>query len=375
MSSALLGGITPRAFLARHWQRRPLVVRGAIPDFREPLTISDLFRLAASSEIESRLVQRPARKWRLEQGPFSRAALARMPEKRWTLLVQGVNVVVPGVDRLMREFAFASYARLDDVMVSYAAPGGGVGPHVDSYDVFLVQGTGRRRWRVAPPRAYRLDERAPLKILADFRPEQEWVLETGDLLYLPPGWAHEGTALCSCLTYSIGFRAPSAQDLGVAFLQFLEDRISREGRYADPGLKPQRHPARLGEDLLARYARLLRGLPGSRSDVREFVGRYLTEPKPNVRFAPPSRPLGMRQFMRMIARHGLRLAAGTIMLYRGGRFFVNGESATARHGRALLARLADRRALEAGILPAEDAAELLYTWYRSGYLDVGETDG
>jgi len=375
MPLALLGGLTPRAFLARHWQRRPLVVRGAISHFREPLTVPELFRLASRSEVESRLVQRPARKWRLDHGPFSRAALERMPGTRWTLLVQGVNLVVPEADRLMRKFAFASYARLDDVMVSYAAPGGGVGPHVDSYDVFLVQGTGKRRWQIAPPRAYRLDERAPLKILADFRPEQEWVLNTGDLLYLPPGWAHDGTALSPCLTYSIGFRAPSAQELAVSFLQFLEDRVSREGIYADAGLKPQRHPARLGDDLLARYARLLHGLPGSRADLREFAGCHLSEPKSNVRFEQPARPLGTRRFLHVVTRRGLRLVAATIMLYRGNRFFVNGESVTVRDGRALLARLADRRALEPGIIPAEDAAELLYTWYRSGFLELGDTDG
>lgn len=374
MRSTLLGGLTPRAFLTRHWQRRPLVVRGAIPAFRDPMTVADLFRLAARDDAESRLVRRRARKWMLTRGPISRAALGRMPDSRWTVLVQGVNHFVPAVDRLMREFAFASFARLDDVMVSYAAPGGGVGPHVDSYDVFLLQGTGKRRWRIGPPRAYRLLAGAPLRILADFRSAQEWVLEAGDLLYVPPGWAHDGTALEPCLTYSIGFRAPTAQELATGYLQFLEDHLTRSGSYADPGLKPQHRPARLGDELLDRYARMLRRLPGSRSDVREFLGRYLSEPKPHVRFAPPARLPGMHRFALSIAKRGLRLAAATIMLYRGNRFFVNGESVTIRESRALLARLADRRALEPGILPAEDAARLLYTWYRYGYLDLGAAD-
>lgn len=374
MRSTLLGGLTPRAFLSRHWQRRPLVVRGAIPAFRDPMTVADLFRLAARDDAESRLVRRQARKWMLTRGPISRAALGRMPDSRWTVLVQGVNHFVPAVDRLMREFAFASFARLDDVMVSYAAPGGGVGPHVDSYDVFLLQGTGKRRWRIGPPRAYRLLAGAPLRILADFRSAQEWVLEAGDLLYVPPGWAHDGTALEPCLTYSIGFRAPTAQELATGYLQFLEDHLTRSGSYADPGLKPQHRPARLGDELLDRYARMLRRLPGSRSDVREFLGRYLSEPKPHVRFAPPARLPGMHRFALSIAKRGLRLAAATIMLYRGNRFFVNGESVTIRESRALLARLADRRALEPGILPAEDAARLLYTWYRYGYLDLGAAD-
>jgi 50S ribosomal protein L16 3-hydroxylase len=375
MRHTLLGGLTPRAFLARYWQRRPLVVRGALPGFHDPLGVDDLFGLAARDDAESRVVRRLPRRWTLAHGPFSRASLHRMPDARWTLLVQGVNHHFPDVDRLMRRFAFASYARLDDVMVSYAAAGGGVGPHVDSYDVFLVQGTGRRRWRVARPRAYRLDPRAPLKILADFRPEQEWVLEAGDLLYVPPGWAHEGTALAPCLTFSIGFRAPSAQELATGYLQFLEDHLTRSGVYRDAGLVPQRHPARLGNALLAGYARLLRGLPGSRSDVVEFLGRHLSEPKDHVRFERPARPLGARAFARAIGRRGLRLLPATIMLYRGNRFFANGECVAVREGHALLARLADLRGLEAGILPAERTATLLYTWYRSGYLEPGGTDG
>ncbi|MGB8435063.1 MAG: cupin domain-containing protein [Burkholderiales bacterium] len=374
MRHPLLGGLSPRAFLARHWQRRPLVVRRAIPDFEDPVTQSGLFRLAARDNAESRLVTRSARKWTLAEGPFSRRTLASMPDSRWTLLVQGVNHFVPAVDALMRQFAFASYARLDDVMVSYAADGGGVGPHVDSYDVFLVQGRGRRRWRIGRPRPYRLDTHAPLKILADFRPEQEWVLEAGDLLYVPPGWAHEGTALEPCLTYSIGFRAPTAQELTVGFLQFLEDRVRRRGRYSDPGLKPQRHPARLGNALLDRYARMLGGLPGARRDIGEFLGCHLSEPKSHVRFDRRGRPLGLSAFTRSFARRGMRPGAATIMLYRGKRFFVNGESFTVREDRALLARLADRRKLEPGLLPAESTARLLYTWYLSGYFELGGTD-
>jgi 50S ribosomal protein L16 3-hydroxylase len=259
-------------------------------------------------------------------------------------------------------------------MVSYAAPGGGVGPHFDSYDVFLLQGRGRRLWRVARPRAYRLEANAPVRIVADFRPEQEWVLEAGDLLYLPPGWAHDGAALEPAMTYSIGFRAPSAQELATGYLQFLEDRVARAGIYADPGLKPQHHPARLGNDLVERYTRLLRGLPGARSDVLEFLGCHLSEPKPHIRFQRPARLLSPPSFARSIKRRGVHLGAATIMLYRGRRFFVNGESVTVRDDRHLLARLADLRHLNPGNLPAEAATALLYTWYRSGYLLPGEPD-
>jgi 50S ribosomal protein L16 3-hydroxylase len=302
-----------------------------------------------------------------------------MPARRWTLLVQGVNHFAPGVDRLMRRFAFVPYARLDDVMVSYAAPGGGVGPHVDSYDVFLVQGLGRRRWRIAPPASHRLDPRAPLKIIADFTPATEWVVGPGDLIYLPPEWAHEGVALEPCLTYSIGFRAPSAQELAVAYLQFLEDRIARTGRYRDPGIAPQRFPARLGDDLIGRAIRMLKGLPGTRAAQTRFLGRYLSEPKPHVTFRKPARALGARAFARAIAGRGVRLAPATIMLYRGRTLYVNGEEAEIGAAGRTLRRLADRRALAPTERIPPETAALLHTWYLSGYLLVGararETDG
>ncbi|MCC6609333.1 MAG: cupin domain-containing protein [Burkholderiales bacterium] len=379
MRSTLLGGLAPAAFLSRYWQRRPLLVRGAVPGFRDLVSVTELFRIASSPDAESRVVRRDGRRWQLAQGPFATAELRCMPGRRWTLLVQGVNHFAPRVDRLMRRFAFLPYARLDDVMVSYAAPGGGVGPHVDSYDVFLVQGLGRRRWRFAPPGRHRLDPRAPLEIIADFTPATEWIAGPGDLIYLPPGWVHEGAALEPCLTYSIGFRAPSAQELAVAYLQFLEDHIERAGRYRDPGLAPQRSPARLGDDLIARAVRLLKGLPGTRAVQTRFLGRYLSEPKPHVTFRKPARALGARAFARAIARRGVRLAPATIVLYRGRTLYVNGEEAPIGAAGSALRRLANRRVLAPPVRIPPKTVALLRAWYLSGYLLVGvrarERDG
>jgi len=258
-SRTLLGGLTAREFLARHWQRRPLLVRGAWPGFCDPASVSDLYRLAARDDCESRLVIRDGRRWTLAHGPFRAAQLRQMPARRWTLLVQGLNHFLPAADRLLRAFRFVPYARLDDVMASYAADGGGVGPHRDSYDVFLLQGRGRRRWRISAQRGLALDPRAPLRILRGFRADEEWILEPGDMLYLPPGVAHEGTALGPCMTYSIGFRSPSAHELGREFLAFLEDRLDLgEDRYADPELRPSEHPAQLLETLVAHCTAVLR---------------------------------------------------------------------------------------------------------------------
>jgi len=366
----LLGGLAPREFLARYWQKRPFLVRGAWPGLRDPVTVSDLFQLAARDDCESRVVVRRGTRWELRHGPFRAATLRTLPARRWTLLVQGLNHFVPAADRMMRRFAFAPYARLDDVMASYAAPDGGVGPHVDSYDVFLLQGRGRRRWRIATHGARDLDPRAPLKILERFRAEREWILEPGDMLYLPPGVAHEGVALEPCLTYSIGFRAPSVRELGAEFLGFLQDRLALpDTLYADPDLAPARAPARLDDRLVGRCIRMLERVRWTRGDVLEFLGRHFSEPKPHVRFTPPRRPLAAAGFARACAQRGVALAPATGMLYHAKRAFINGESVEVPPGaRAALTRLADRRVLPARNSITPQGAALLYTWYRAGYL-------
>jgi 50S ribosomal protein L16 3-hydroxylase len=372
----LLGGRSARTFLAEYWQKRPLVVRGAWPGIADPASVSDLFRLAARADCESRLVVRDGARWRLEHGPLRPGRARHLPARRWTLLVQGLNHFLPAADRMLRAFRFVPYARLDDVMVSYAAPGGGVGPHVDSYDVFLLQGRGRRRWRIAGRRHVELDARAPLKVLRRFRPEEEWILEPGDMLYLPPGVAHEGTALEPCLTYSIGFRAPTARELAVGFLAFLEDRLDPDGeRYADPGRRPARRPAALDDALVERCAAMLAAIRSTRGDVEAFLGSYLSEPKPHVQFFPPARPLGRRAFERAAARDGLRLAGASGMLFRRGAVYLNGERiAVAGPARRILQRLADERALRPGTSVTPGATALLYTWYRAGWITFVNED-
>jgi 50S ribosomal protein L16 3-hydroxylase len=351
-------------------------VRGAWPGLRDPVSVNGLFRLAARDDCESRLVARDRGRWRLEHGPFRTAHLRAMPSRGWTLLVQGLNHFVPDADRLLRAFDFLPYVRLDDVMASYAADGGGVGPHFDAYDVFLLQGRGRRRWRISRQRDLELDPRAPLRIVGNFRAAEEWVLEPGDMLYLPPGVAHEGTALGPCMTYSIGFRSPAASELGAEFLAFLQDRLALGGaRYADARTRPTRQPARIAEPMVDHCAAVLERVRWRRSDVAEFLGRYLSEPKPHVRFLPPAPPLARRSFERTARRTGVALAAATGMLYRGRRVYVNGE-AVAASGRtlALLRGLADARRLPPRTSFTRAAARLLYTWYRAGWLGPGGAD-
>src|SRR5882672_468501 len=219
------GGLDAAAFMRKHWQQEPLVVRGAFPRFADPLSPREVLALAATPEAASRLVRRRGAAWSLEHGPFPASRFKQLPRRGWTVLVQDTNHFSRRADALLAQFDFIPHARIDDVMVSYAVPGGSVGPHVDSYDVFLLQGQGRRRWQVSGQKDHAFVPGLDLKILQRFEPEEEWVLESGDMLYLPPGVAHYGVAESECLSWSIGFRAPSDRELVAAFLDFLHERL------------------------------------------------------------------------------------------------------------------------------------------------------
>ena len=372
MKKKVFAGLTRADFMRQHWQKKPLIARNTLSEYAEAVTREDLMALAQRDDVESRIVRKNGQRWRVQHGPFTRRDFSRLPRNGWTLLVQSVDRMLPQAARLLREFDFIPYARLDDVMVSYAAPGGGVGPHFDSYDVFLVQGRGRRRWQIGRQQNLELVPNLPLKILRQFRPEAEWTLETGDFLYLPPHWAHDGVALGECITYSIGFRAPSAQELASGFLQFLDDHLELEGQYGDPDLRVTQSPGRIPATMIARVASMLRKLHWSREDVALFLGCYLTEPKPGVVMVKPSRPESPLDLAKRIGREGLRLALNTRMLSRGRLIFINGEMHICETRAArLLGALADARELTPPVRLDRESQGLLYEWYRHGYIQVG----
>ncbi len=369
--SQLLGGYSPDRFLKLFWHKKPLLIRRAIPAMKALVSKAELFALAARDTVESRRVARVGRRWTLEQGPFSARELRAPNVHPWTLLVQGVNLHHDAADEFLRRFAFIPAARLDDLMISWASDGGGVGPHFDSYDVFLLQVQGCRRWRISMQQDRSLVAGAPLKILSKFRPEHEFVLEPGDMLYLPPGCAHEGVALGECMTWSIGFRAPSAQELARGLLEHLADKVLRSGMFADPDLRPARASALIDDAYLAQAMRLIGRVQPSREDVAGFLGVYLSEPKAEVFFYAPAAPLGKAGFARAIGRLGVRLDPKTRMLHRGDTIYINGEAVLPAS--AVLRRLADARCLEP--LPATKGAAtgLLYAWYTHGWLHTGRT--
>lgn len=361
----------PARFLREYWQKKPLLHRGALPQYATLTDRDGLFELATRDDMESRVVIRDGARWQVRHGPFSRRHLDRLPRRNWTLLVQGINLALPDGGRLLQEFSFIPHARLDDLMASYAPPGGGVGPHFDSYDVFLLQGEGTRQWRISAQRDLEVVVGAPLRILGRFKPQREWRVDAGDLLYLPPRYAHDGVAVTDCITLSVGFRAPGARELGARFLEYLADHLEIEGLYADPDLAPTRRPGALDAAFLRRMKSMLAAIRWRDGDIRDFIGEYLTEPKPHVVFDRPRRPLGERAFAAAATRQGVRLAAATQMLYRRPRVFINGDTVEPDAGSfTTLARLADRRQASGRTL-AQTAIRWLYPWYRAGYIETG----
>jgi 50S ribosomal protein L16 3-hydroxylase len=370
--TALLGGLSPAAFMRRHWQRQPLLVRQALPGVRAPIDRNALFALAARDDVESRLVMREGRRWTLRPGPLPRRALPPLAQPRWTLLVQGLDLHVDAAHDLLSRFRFVPDARLDDLMLSYASDGGGVGPHLDSYDVFLVQVAGRRRWRWGRCDAPVLREDVPLKMLARFEPEHDATLEPGDLLYLPPGWAHEGTAVgADCMTASVGFRAPTADEVARALLERIAETLPDGGaRYRDPRQTATAAPAELPVPLLAFARAALERAVASPEAIECALGEWLTEPKPQVWFEAQARI--ERPSMLVLDRR-------TRIGYGARHVFVNGESfAASGRDATLVRRLADARRLgarEARRL-SPGARALIDEWIAAGWLhEQGDDDG
>jgi 50S ribosomal protein L16 3-hydroxylase len=360
----LLGGLSPAAFMRRHWQKKPLLVRGAWPQVQPPLDRSALFAVAARDDVESRLVVRDASSWTLRRGLLQRRALPALKQPGWTLLVNGLDLHVPAAHDMLNRFRFVPDARLDDLMMSYASKGGGVGPHLDSYDVFLLQVHGRRRWRIGRVADSTFLDHVPLKILACFEPEQEWVLDPGDMLYLPPRWGHDGVAEGECMTCSIGFRAPSAAGIAQEVLQRAAEAMELDASalYRDPSQPASDRPSRV-PDAMRSFARAAveRALREP-ALLDRALGEALTEPKPQVWFdAGASLPND----------GGVSLDRRTRMMYDDAHVFINGEALCAGGRDAtLMRRLADERRLSSKDVMrlSNEARALLDEWARAGWV-------
>ena len=383
---ALLSGMSPAQFMGRHWQKKPLLVRGAIPGFTPLLNRTELFRLASSDSAESRLIVKNSQGWRMKSGPFTPRGLPPLKQAGWTLLVQGVDGHDAAAHQLLQQFRFVPDARLDDLMISWATPGGGVGPHFDSYDVFLLQASGRRRWKISLQKDLTLQEGVPLKILQNFEPEEEFVLEAGDMLYLPPRYAHDGVAEASigpdgkaqdCMTYSIGFKAPVAQELAAELLhrlaEFSEDALEAPspGRpatiYRDAAQAATATPAQLPGSLVSFAQKAMHDALKDPLALGCALGEILTSLKPQVWFEETNAELPKAM--------AVRLDAKTRMMYDAHHVFINGESYRAKGADAVLMRqLADQRQLPALAMrkASQDAVALLADWQAAGWIHAAK---
>lgn len=359
--------------MQRHWQKKPLLVRQALANFKPLIDRTSLLNLLANEDVQSRLVSQvpgDPGSWNMQQGPFQRRQLPPLKQAGWTVLLQGMDAHDQALHELLMYFRFVSDARLDDLMISFATDQGGVGPHFDSYDVFLLQAQGRRRWRIGRQKDLSLQPGLPLKILAHFEPEQEFVLEPGDMLYLPPRYAHDGVAEGECMTYSIGFRSPSRAEIGTEMLQGLAHDAAEtlgHAHYRDAGQYATSAPGEIPMHLRAFALKAVQEVVNDPRSLDRALGQYLTEPKPQVWF-------DATEFSAELASTAsVRLDRRTRMMYDDEQVYINGESYLAR-GRdfALMRQLANTRYLSAkdrARLSAE-ASQLLADWIVAGWLSV-----
>ena len=362
----LLRGLSPAQFMRRHWQKKPLLVRQAVPGIAPPIDRSALFDLAGGEGVESRLLSRFDGGWRLRHGPFARRALPPVKKPDWTLLVQGLDLHWPAAHALLQAFRFVPEARLDDLMVSWASDGGGVGPHLDSYDVFLLQVQGKRRWRIGPVADRSLVPALPVRILANFQPTEEWLLEPGDMLYLPPLWGHDGVAEGECMTCSVGFRAAAASTLAQELLHQIADGLeppeSGDTLYRDATQAATSTPGRMPDGLRQFAATAMQRALRDPRVLDHALGQLMSEPKPQVWFESGD-PLD--------AGSGLVLDRRSRMLYDDHHVFINGEAfLSGGRDAKLMQRLADQRQLLASdvarLSPAAHA--LVSDWADAGWL-------
>jgi 50S ribosomal protein L16 3-hydroxylase len=361
----MLAGLTPTQFMKRYWQKKPLLIRNAFPGFQPLLTRPQVFALAGQESVESRLIVHQASGWKLRHGPFSKNAFPPFRQARWSLLVQGVDLHLDAAHDLLQRFRFVPDARLDDLMISWASDGGGVGPHFDSYDVFLLQASGQRLWRIGRQKDLSLEQGVPLKILSHFEPEEEHLLNPGDMLYLPPRWAHDGIAVGDdCMTYSAGFRVPQRGGLAGELIERMADEFDDSTLYRDPGQPATDTPAAMPSSLEGFAADALQRLLADRTSLACALGEVMSEPKPRVCFDEPAGEW---------ATTGVQLDRRTRMMYDPQHIFINGESFRAGGADArLMHELANRRQLDgARVRRASDGAQaLLQEWFEAGWLQL-----
>ena len=372
----ILGKISNDVFLKKYWQKKPLLIRDAIKNFKSPITEKDLFRIAQNENAISRLIEFKRGIWQVKYGPFKKLDLPKKINTPWTILVQNMNHHLPFAESFLNLFKFIPYARLDDLMVSFATKKGSVGPHFDSYDVFLFQAKGEREWKISEQKKFSLDKKSAIKIITNFKVKNTWVLKPGDLLYLPPNVGHWGVSQSDdCLTYSIGFRAPGTFEIQSKFLDFIQDNLitNKNDLYRDPNLNLQKNPAEINSNMIKKIQRIVNQLRWNTNSINNFIGQLLTEPIEGAVFQT-SKSMTVEVFIKDLVKKPLKLNPKTRMLFIKNNFYINGELIEAdKKSIMYLKQLANDR--EISIKSALNKKDLnalgivLLPLYLSGFID------
>jgi len=372
----ILGKISNDVFLKKYWQKKPLLIRDAIKNFKSPITEKDLFRIAQNENAISRLIEFKRGIWQVKYGPFKKLDLPKKINTPWTILVQNMNHHLPFAESFLNLFKFIPYARLDDLMVSFATKKGSVGPHFDSYDVFLFQAKGEREWKISEQKKFSLDKKSAIKIITNFKVKNTWVLKPGDLLYLPPNVGHWGVSQSDdCLTYSIGFRAPGTFEIQSKFLDFIQDNLitNQNDLYKDPNLNLQKNPAEINSNMIKKIQRIVNQLRWNTNSINNFIGQLLTEPIEGAVFET-SKSMTAEVFIKDLIKKPLKLNPKTRMLFIKNNFFINGELIEAdKKSIMYLKQLANDREISIkSTLNKKDLNALgivLLPLYLSGFID------
>lgn len=388
MAMNILGSLTPQQFMQEYWQKKPLLIRQAIPNFKSPISPDELCLLATNDYVESRYIRRHHGNWELNYGPLGDLPDFSVPN--WTILIQNLEAHYDDIAQLMQKFRFVGDVRLDDIMASVASDGGGVGPHFDSYDVFLLQAYGQRHWRISQQDDLSLKPGLPLKILENFQPEQDYVLVPGDMLYLPPHIAHDGIAQGICVTLSIGFRAPSLATLARGLLDTAGDHLMArigdfsglysenpldgpvlDSHYSDPNAPATNTPAQIPQALIDTALKAVKTIEFNPALAARFLGHWLSEPSASAYFEESNSPLTIDLEEALPETGRLELHRGTRMLYTDTELFINGELAPLAPSSALK-KLADQRYLnctaELGQQLNASERQLLALWMDEAWL-------
>ncbi|QDD11258.1 JmjC domain-containing protein [Candidatus Methylopumilus planktonicus] len=372
----ILVKISNDVFLKKYWQKKPLLIRDAIKNFKSPITEKDLFRIAQNENAISRLIEFKRGIWQVKYGPFKKLDLPKKINTPWTILVQNMNHHLPFAESFLNLFKFIPYARLDDLMVSFATKKGSVGPHFDSYDVFLFQAKGEREWKISEQKKFSLDKKSAIKIITNFKVKNTWVLKPGDLLYLPPNVGHWGVSQSDdCLTYSIGFRAPGTFEIQSKFLDFIQDNLitNKNDLYRDPNLNLQKNPAEINSNMIKKIQRIVNQLRWNTNSINNFIGQLLTEPIEGAVFET-SKSMTAEVFIKDLIKKPLKLNPKTRMLFIKNNFFINGELIEAdKKSIMYLKQLANDREISIkSTLNKKDLNALgivLLPLYLSGFID------